>query len=66
MEKSKEEFTVFIHQAANDPNSDARHELYQLLVNVFTRADVHKQGRVMVSRKAKKRKIRAAGTKKNR
>ncbi len=29
-----------------DPKSDARHEMYQLLVNCFSRADVHKQGKV--------------------
>lgn len=46
MEKTKEEFTVFIHQAMQDGKSDAAQELYELLVNCFTRADVHKCGKV--------------------
>jgi len=39
MDRSKEEFTLFIRQAVNDPNSVAYQELYQFLVKCFLRAD---------------------------
>ena len=46
MEKSKEEFSVFMHQAVNDKKSVAHEELYQFLVSCFIKADVKLEGRV--------------------
>ena len=46
MEKSKEEFVVFIRQAINDRKSEAFVELYQFLVQCFTRADTELEGKV--------------------
>lgn len=46
MEKSREEFIVFVREAMNDRQSGAHEELYQFLVNNFTRADVHMNGKV--------------------
>ncbi len=37
---------MYFTLSCQDPNSDARQELYYLLVNCFCRADVHKQGKV--------------------
>jgi Ca2+-binding EF-hand superfamily protein len=48
MEKSKEEFVVFIHQAVNDHNSPAYQELYTFLVACFVRADKDMDGTVTV------------------
>ena len=49
MEKSKEEFVVFIRQAINDRKSEAFIELYQYLVQCFVRADRYMEGKVNVS-----------------
>jgi Ca2+-binding EF-hand superfamily protein len=48
MEKTKEEFIVFIHQALNDKHSPAYKELYHFLVACYVRADTHMDGRVYV------------------
>jgi hypothetical protein len=46
MEKTREEFIVFIHEATNDKNSPAHDELYQFLVNCFVRADTNLEGKI--------------------
>ena len=46
MDKSREEFIVWIRQAINDRNSGAYEELYQFLVQCFVRADVDGRGKV--------------------
>ena len=46
MEKSKEEFVVFIRQAVNDRKSESFIELYQFLVQCFVRADKFRDGLV--------------------
>jgi len=47
MEKTREEFHVFIRQALADRTSPAFEELYQFLVNSFVRADKSLDGRVL-------------------
>lgn len=49
MEKTKEEFIVFIRQAINDKKSEAFVELYQFLVTCFIRADRYMEGKVNVA-----------------
>ena len=49
MEKTKEEFVVWIRQAINDRRSEAFVELYQFLVQVFVRADRYLQGKVDIA-----------------
>jgi len=49
MEKTREEFVVFIRQAINDRDSVAFHELYQFLVNCFLRADSAMTGQVKLT-----------------
>jgi len=46
MEKTREEFNVFIRAALSDRTSSAFEELYQFLVNTFIRADSTMTGRV--------------------
>jgi uncharacterized protein YqcC (DUF446 family) len=46
MEKSKEEFILFIHQAMHDKSSPAYNELYHFLVNCFVHADTKMEGRI--------------------
>jgi Ca2+-binding EF-hand superfamily protein len=46
MEKTKEEFIAFVHQAVNDKKSSSYAELYQFLVACFVRADTNLDGRV--------------------
>jgi Ca2+-binding EF-hand superfamily protein len=46
MEKTKEEFVVFVHQAINDKHSAAYQELYRFLVACFVRADNRHEGKV--------------------
>ena len=46
IEKSREEFIVWIRQAINDKTSVAYVELYRYLVFCFTKADVTKDGKV--------------------
>ena len=49
MEKTREEFVVFIRQAVNDRKSGAYNELYQFLTACFVRADSNMDGRVELS-----------------
>jgi len=49
MDKSREEFIVFIRQAVNDKTSDSYTELYNFLVNCFARADNKLEGRVYIN-----------------
>ena len=49
MDKTREEFIVFIRQAMNDRTSGAYEELYQFLVSCFTRADTDLNGKVPLS-----------------
>lgn len=49
MDKTREEFIVWIRQAINDKRSVAHQELYQFLVNCFARADVNRVGSVDVN-----------------
>jgi hypothetical protein len=46
MEKTKEEFISFMHQAMHDKHSPAYGELYSFLVACFVRADTNMDGRV--------------------
>jgi Ca2+-binding EF-hand superfamily protein len=46
MEKTREEFIIFVHQAIHDKKSPAYAELYQFMVNCFVRADTNLEGRV--------------------
>ena len=46
MDKTREEFTVWIRQAINDRKSGAYNELYQFLVSCFVRADESASGKV--------------------
>lgn len=50
MEKSREEFIVFIRQALHDRQSGAFEELYQFLVSTFVRADSNMSGQVRTDR----------------
>ncbi len=49
MDKSREEFVVFLREALADKTSQAYVELYNFLVSCFTRADVKKEGRCEVA-----------------
>ena len=49
MDKTREEFIVWIRQASADPKSGAYNELYQFLVSCFVRADVNLDGQVELS-----------------
>ena len=49
MDKTKEEFFVFLHQAINDKGSDAHSELYHFYCQCFARADISMNGRVLRS-----------------
>ena len=46
MDKTKQEFVVFIHEALADRHSPAHQELYEFLVACFVHADVNKDGKV--------------------
>ena len=46
MQKTKEEFVVFVRQAINDRKSVAYNELYNFLVHCFVRADTNMNGQV--------------------
>jgi hypothetical protein len=48
MDKTKEEFAIFLHQAMNDHSSPAYEELYHFLVNCFVHADVNFDGKVTI------------------
>jgi len=50
MDKTREEFVVFIRQAINDPKSSAATELYNFLTACFTRADDNGEGRVYINK----------------
>ena len=50
MEKTREEFITWIRIAMNDRKSGAFEELYQFLLNCFTRADPSCTGRVYTDR----------------
>ncbi|KAK2164169.1 hypothetical protein LSH36_68g15004 [Paralvinella palmiformis] len=49
MEKTKEEFNLFIREAMSEPNSDASVQLYQFLLGCFVRADEDLEGRVKLA-----------------
>lgn len=49
MEKTKEEFVVWIRQAVQDRKSESFVELYQFLVQVFVRADRYLKGKVDIA-----------------
>ena len=49
MDKTREEFIVFIRQAVQDRTSGAYEELYQFLVSCFARADSDLNGKVPIS-----------------
>ena len=46
MDKTKQEFVVFIHEALADRHSPAHQELYEFLVACFVHDDVTKDGKV--------------------
>jgi hypothetical protein len=48
MDKTKEEFSIFLHQAINDHHSAAYEELYHFLVNCYVHADVNFDGKVTI------------------
>jgi hypothetical protein len=48
MDKTKEEFAIFLHQALNDHKSPAFEELYHFLVNCYVHADVNFDGKVTI------------------
>ena len=48
MNKTREEFIVFIRQAIHDPGSAAYTELYNFLIDCFMRADKNMDGAVEV------------------
>ena len=48
MDKTREEFIVWIRQAINDKRSVAHDELYQFLVNCYARADHKRSGKIDV------------------
>ena len=48
MDKSREEFIVFVRTAVNDRESVAAQELYQFLTSCFLRADANLDGRVEI------------------
>ncbi len=50
MEKTKEEFVVFMREAMTDCDSEAYRELYNFLVRCFVRADEGLEGRVYQDR----------------
>ena len=48
MDKTREEFIVFIREAIANRKSPAYKELYQYLVQCFVKADINKDGTVEV------------------
>jgi len=46
MEKTREEFIIFVREAVNDRSSASARELYQFLVDCYVRADTNMDGKV--------------------
>jgi Ca2+-binding EF-hand superfamily protein len=50
MDKSRDEFIVFLHEAMHDHHSPAYQELYEFLVNCFVHADTNMEGKITLDK----------------